>query len=392
MKKLIMVCVAGALAMVAQAFDAAEKTAIRQTMQQVEAQLKNAVAINGKPVLLLPVRGDDGAFAEELLLGALIRTGKTPVVSNDEQTDARFKAILKKIRWDERMTTLKAVDPATVDQLGQLKSAQIFLEAKLDIDRSARRPAATLSLLAYAVATKQYVWSADVTPVLQPVEGALPKAFVRPAKAPLHVAVVSTGSAATVAAQMATQVRSYVMKNALGVVDAKTTPDVTVTLETASSEFDRTGNWYVLEGTTKLGAKVAGGDARQLAETELTVRGTRALGLPAAQRALVSALFKQTAPWLKETLSGEVLGIESVAFALERGEAVETAADVATAEAVRKALAAMEGVRRAEITEQDNAKGFFAYRVVYEKSRYAGGFLNAAFMRHADLFKPFEKR
>ena len=390
-RKMIYLLAACAFAMGVQAFTDAEKTAVRREMVQAEAAFRTATALNGKALTLLPVRGDEQAFAEELLIGALVKAGKTVVVSDDNQKDARFKAILKEIRWDERMTTLGAIDPATVDLLGKLKSTQILMEAKLDFDRSKRHPAATLSLLAYAIETKQYVWSADLVPEAKPA-GVLPSVFVRPAKVPLAVAVVSKGASAQVAEGLAVALRAAILKENLGVLDGTRAPEVTVMLDTATSTFDKTGSWFVLEGATKIDVKMAGDAARRLGTTEISARGARALGQPEAAKTLVAALDKEVSPWVKNVLTGAAVEVEAVEFVLERGETVEGAEDLAAAEAVRKALAGMPGVRGVVLTKQDNAKGVFVYRAVYEKAKYPGGFMNAAYVAHKNVFKPFEDR
>ena len=166
MKKTVCAAVALlALGASAAAFDATERDIVRKAVSAARERLRTASALDGKAVTLLPVKGDDDSgFAGQLLMTALVEAGKTCVISNDEKNDERFKRILQEIKWDERQTTLKSIDPATADELGRLKSTQILLEARFDIVRRGRkqRPVAELGLLAYSVATKQFVWAADV--------------------------------------------------------------------------------------------------------------------------------------------------------------------------------------------------------------------------------------
>ena len=401
MKTILFGVAAGCLALAASAFDLDEKNAVRAAVGKVAAQLKTATALDGKAVTLFPVRGDDAGFAEELLIGAMVGAGKTCVTSNDEN-DRRFREILKNLEWNERRRDLKAFDPATLDELGKLKAAQILVEATLELGRSApdrkgrTSPAAGIRILAYAIETKQYVWSADV-PVEFPGQAprpALPAVFKRPASAPLNVAVSATGDArgSAVAAQLKSAADTEIASRGLGIVGGKDAPDVVVALAASASEFSKTGPFVVMEGSVRASARVEGAEQRLLGERAFSAKGSRSLGEAAAVQSLAGALDIQVRAWLNEVLKAGQLDVEGVEFTLDLGDAAESAADMAAAEAVRKAVAGMEGVRRATLAAQDTAKGTFTFQAVYERSRYPGGFLNAAYTRHAALFKPFEVR
>ena len=97
-------------------FDAREKDALRVVAKTVEDGLRGVKELDGKAITILPVKGDRDDYFGRLMIGAFVNAGKTCVVGNDEQNDGRFQRILEEIKWDERQTTLKSVDPATISR------------------------------------------------------------------------------------------------------------------------------------------------------------------------------------------------------------------------------------------------------------------------------------
>ena len=81
---------AAALIACAEPFGAAEKAVLRDVAKQAEAKMKEAAALEGKAVTLLPVHGDEDGYMERLLIGAVVSSGRTGVISNDEKNDERF--------------------------------------------------------------------------------------------------------------------------------------------------------------------------------------------------------------------------------------------------------------------------------------------------------------
>lgn len=372
-------------------FDAGEKALLRNIAAQTQQKLKKAAALDGKAVTLLPVHGDADGYMERLLLGAVVGAGRTGVISNDEKNDARFKRILADIRWDETQRRLSSVDPATIDELGRLKSTQVLMEARLDTtrtdaDAATGRPAFTtaeLNLLAYAVATKQYVWSANIVlsdepaPPEPPPE--LPGPVVSAAVAPLHAAVVCR---ADEAAARASDLLDTTLRGTLAslgyVLDGAHAPDITVETDLSKTTFDKTGGWFVYAGSLKLKASVCGATARLLGETSLAARGARGLGEPQADRNLADALGEQANGWLKRVLTGDLVGFEAAVFSVRT-------TDPAAAEKIRATAAALDGARAVTTENVDAAKGFTTFRAVYEKAKFPGGFVATLFAAPPDL-------
>jgi hypothetical protein len=290
--------VAAVAALAAQAaFDDAEKAAVRKVASAAEKGFAAAVALDGKAVTVLPVKGDVDGYCEHLLIGALVNAGKTCVVSNDEKNDARFRRILEEIKWDERQTTLKSIDPQTADELGHLKSTQILLEARLDVSRRGRkrRAVAELNLLAYAVSTKQYVWTANVA-----VDDA-GRAWPDPADVNVKVEFNGMKDADGVAAIVSSPVRDLVARYGYR-VNADGRPDLSLSATFSRRTFDRSGEYLVFNGEASVRLASCSGDG-VLYEKTFKAKGPRGLGEAAAERNFADALAGQIAKWLDETLA-----------------------------------------------------------------------------------------
>ena len=283
------------------AFDDVEKSAIRKSVASAEARLKSATALDGKAITLLPVKGDSDGYCERLVIGALVNAGKTCVVSNDEKTDERFRRILKEIAWDERQTTLKSIDPRTADELGHLKSTQILIEARLDVVRRGRKRTAVaeLDLLAYAIKTKQYVWTAHIS-----LDGA-GHPWPNPADFNVMVDFKGDNDAAGLSVLVASAVRNAVAGYGFR-VNAEGKHDLSLAASFSRETFDKSGGYLVFKGMAGARLASATGDGI-IYEKTFSANGARALGEDDAVRNLANALSAQMLKWLDETLAPGVL-------------------------------------------------------------------------------------
>ena len=312
--KLIVCALAATVAIAASAaFDDSERNAIRKSVTAVEASLRSAKALDGKAITVLPVKGDADGYCERLVIGALVSAGKTCVVSNDEKKDERFKRILEDIKWDERQTTLKSIDPKTADELGHLKSTQLFIEVRVDIFRRGRkrRAVAELNILAYEVKTKQYVWTANI---------ALDESGrVWPDVSEFNVKVdfKSVGDATGLPAIAASAVRNVVAGYGYR-VNAEGAADLALTANFVRETFDRSGGYFVFKGAVNVRLASCSGDG-VLYEKTFTAKGRRGLGENEAERNLANELDGQLLKWLDETLKPEVFFAKHRDFAASSG-------------------------------------------------------------------------
>ena len=391
--------VSGGLARADEAgFDLAEKKLLRGLASEVKVKLGKAVQIGDKAVTILPVRGDKDGYMEQQLIESFVDAKLTVVISNDEKKDERFMHILKEIRWDAAQKRLSSVDPSTIDELGRLKSTQVFVEATLDIVRTESKSGkktihtAELNLLAYAIETKKYIWCATVVGSDAEDVKSSPVALVGVVASECVPLVVKTEvkaaspDAAPVADRLDTKVRGMLAE--LGYrLDTGDKPDVTLEVYVSKSTFDLVDEYYRFEGTLKVKASVGGAEPKLLGEDCFDARGDRGFGKSRANANLAEAFFEQLSSWVKRTIKADVIGFEAVAFEVRFPGPVEGVADFAPIEAFRKTVMSMDGVRSCTLVGQDKVLNFATYRVAYEKAKFPTGFLNALFAAHPELDK-----
>lgn len=393
MKKTVLACALVLLACTAPAFDKAEKRAVRTLAEKMEARFRTARALDGLAITILPVRGDAEDYFEGLLLDAAINAGKTCVIGNDVK-DARFARILKDIKWDEMQTRLSSVDPATVDELGKLKSTQVFLEATLEVSKEKRHAEAELSVRAYSVATKQYVWSAHEAVSGRGGDGPWWKricdsAEVNPALLNVKVSATPSNSNSTSFAALVDAALTDAVIRRGYTAEGSRPADIEVAARPMRTVFDRSGGYAVFEGTVQVVVQVMGTERRLIGDRIFSSRGARGLGDLQADKNLAAAATPQLVDWLTKTLSPSAIGFEAVTFKLSLGCPVQEVGDLAAPEAIRRAGASLDGVRSVTLEAQDDAKGVFTYRAVYEKAKFPGGFLNQLLVKHPELEDAF---
>lgn len=373
-------------------YNEAKEKAVLTVVEKAGVQLSSA-PFKGKGVQLLPVRGDAGAFCEDRLQGTLIVAGITTVLPKDVK-DSRCKAILMKIQDDVRdMGGISSLDPKTIDELGHWHSVNVFLEAKLRIDRVGRRRCvAKLGLLAYEVATKRYIWQCYVTsesgePVVGPVVDGKIDPNIVPKNQAMNVVVTvfraDDGSAA-LADRIGSAARSELAK--LGyTVDGASETNVELSVTVTRTPFDKLGDYNVFDGTARLTARLVGSDERTLAETTIEEHGTRGLGVAAAERKLADKMIPNVNAWLAKSLNTDALGLVSECFTLTFAEQQNVAGDISVSESFRRAIAGIKGVRSASVIASDSVKGAATFRVIYDKKTIRNSVANVLFLEHPEL-------
>ena len=384
--------VAFATAATAGGFSSEERDALHNLADQTKARLAEAAALDGKSITVLPVRGDRDGYFGGLLLNAFVGSGKTCVISNDEKNDARFKRILDEIKWDERQTTLKSIDPETADELGRLKSTQILVEAVVDLfepEAEAPQCGGELNMLAYAVETKQYVWSDSIRympapPPPKPVPVIGESGSTTPSPSAIRVKVASCGGCAGIVEDKAALAVCNALAAAGYVVNGEESPDVTVSVSAVRNEFDKTGDWIVYDGTLRIRTTVTGTTPRFLADKTSHAKGERGLGEIEAEMNLAEKLTQGAAEWAKGSFKDDELGIRVEMVRLETGKAVKSAEDLELQGRFHDAAAAEKGVRSVRLVSQDAEKGEFVFRVVFDRELFTDGFLNALMLKNPD--------
>ena len=170
------------------------------------------------------------------------------------------------------------------------------------------------------------------------------------------------------------------VRNALSlvgyVVDGREPSDVDVTVSATCATFDKTGSWFVYEGELRLQTQIKGSKPRFMAEKVVRGKGKRGLGEEAAEQNLADRLVSDAGAWAKSSFSRESLGLKVVMVTLRIDERVKSTKELALQDAFCKAAEAEKGVRSVQIVRQNNAKGIFVFRVVFDEAQFSDGFLN----------------
>ena len=156
MKLLTLVLAVASVSMAYSGIDADEllNIALKDAVDEARASIAASKVPADRPIAILPLGGDAFGPVEGLLKNAVTAAGKTCVEGKE---DPMWEAILKEIAWDERKEDI--LDPATLDKLGRLKSAQYLLYGSVRrLAASERYVLVELELHVSCIATKEHVW------------------------------------------------------------------------------------------------------------------------------------------------------------------------------------------------------------------------------------------
>lgn len=147
--------------------------------------------------------------------------------------------------------------------------------------------------------------------------------------------------------------------------------DLSVGIAVSSAVFDRSGNYYRMEGTADASVK-RNVDRSTVDSKIINVRATRKLGEAAARDALVSELSRETADWVGSTLGDNSLQISAnditVRVPLFRDKANYTKKFIRE---VRK----VGGVSSVILVQEDANRKELTFRMVYFKNKIPEGIL-----------------
>jgi len=158
-------------------------------------------------------------------------------------------------------------------------------------------------------------------------------------------------------------------------LDAKV-PDIQVNLAVATTVFDKSGNYVVLEGTADASVTRAF-DRQTVGHQTLTVRADRQLGEDVAARALGEKLGGAAAEWVTKTAASGVVDLAAVDVTVRRPWRPFSGSDVAAyAKLFTDRVSAVPGVRSCRVVSQENADRTLVFRVLYFRQEIPEGILN----------------
>ena len=136
-----------------QAFSAAERNALAESMRDVVAALAIAPVPAGASVSVFPLAGDKGETAAAFLKTAVTDAGKTYVEGKE---DPMWKEILAEMAFDERNNGL--LDEKTLAKIGSLKATDVLLYGTVRTVAAGAGASVELDLHATDVKTKKHLW------------------------------------------------------------------------------------------------------------------------------------------------------------------------------------------------------------------------------------------
>jgi hypothetical protein len=147
--------------------------------------------------------------------------------------------------------------------------------------------------------------------------------------------------------------------------------DLSVGITVDSAVFDRSGNYYRMEGTADTSVK-RNFDRSTVDSKIINVRATRKLGEAAARDALVAELSRETADWVGSTLGDNSLQLSANDIQIKvpfwRNSANYTKTFI-------REVRQVPGVANVILVEQDSAQKLLTFRVVYFKNKIPEGIL-----------------
>ncbi|MBP5511667.1 MAG: hypothetical protein J6Z49_12180 [Kiritimatiellae bacterium] len=411
MKKLILVCIALASVIPASfsfgASDgakqrAAVKEAVESVCKQADAVIKDAKVLNKDMPIYLWVRGGKDnqeavIICERLLQQSLVDSGKTSVVSDDDEKDQNFKRFLDQLArivlskegtrgFDEK--TAKPVD------LGKLKNARIFLDAHLYVERRTQRKfTAELYLEAFDINTKERIWVKNLSSSGGDARSEIPFSIPGPAVLPPKAVNITVktipvdADSEAISQEISGDVSGLLAARGYTMQGAAREPDVTLELRVRRDLFDKLGNWYVFSGRVRAKARLNGKSGRDLGQRSFDVKGTRGLTIGEAEKSLVKELSSQIDEWAAGVIDPGALNLMTEAVVLEFAEQVTEAEGQSNMEKFRRSVAGMPGCRTFEVKSRvvKNGIATVVFRAVYVKDLFPGGIMPGAFAEKPEL-------
>ncbi|MBR0055885.1 MAG: hypothetical protein IJP66_01015 [Kiritimatiellae bacterium] len=204
----------------------------------------------------------------------------------------------------------------------------------------------------------------------------------------LTVAVTATpaqADAAELAGRVQTAVEGALIGNGFTIASAK--PDVQVALSVRQGVFDKSGEYYLLEGSVPSARVVLpeqGG--RQFATRAFpAVRGERVLGLERAVASLGDRLVPDVEKWIADTVRPAGLDMAAVTVVVRRTTVFYKSKDPIYMLRFAERVAKIDGVYSCELVAGDAAARVWEFRIVYGKSKFPGGVLNKVLDTCRDL-------
>ncbi|MBR4172085.1 MAG: hypothetical protein IKR48_10575 [Kiritimatiellae bacterium] len=371
-------------------FTEEQRKAVNDAVARVEGQLKSAAALKGKRICLI-LKGDQGKFAESLLTVALRRAEMIPVIPPETNHVDRTSVIAKMDTY-EKFEDFGRFNKDQIIQYGKWSRAEVVLNAEISFVNFRKRIRANILMNALDIENGGYIWDEYVK-----IHGSKVNADLNQRKAErfvlksgaIRVGVWSREAdrkSKSLADIVAGATKEALVKEGY-LMEGDARQDIIVSLVTQCGSFDKLGQSFIFTGMTRVLVKMVGTQNGALGEKPIYARGERVFGEDAAERKLADKLTGEVVSWIRQTIRPEKLGVVSESFTLAFVGQENQASDLAMAEAFRKAVESMPGVRQVSGNTQkwDGDCLSILFRAIYEPSLYRGGILGNAFLKYPKL-------
>lgn len=198
-------------------------------------------------------------------------------------------------------------------------------------------------------------------------------------------ALPENDEAAALAARVRTAAESALIGNGFKIAPNK--PDVIVGMSVRQSTFDRSGNYYLLEGSVPAAKIAISEDAgKVVASTQFpTVRGERSLGMEKAVASVGDKLAPVVEKWAADSVKPENFDIAAVTVVVKRNTLFYKSKDPVYVTRFAERVSQLDGVYSCQLVAGDAKARLWEFRIVYRKSKFPGGLVNKAIETCRDL-------
>lgn len=163
--------------------------------------------------------------------------------------------------------------------------------------------------------------------------------------------------------------------------------DVIVAMTVRQSTFDKSGNYYLLEGSVPAAKVVLPNEGSKIAgSTQFSiVRGERLLGMDRAVASLGDNMVPAVEQWVADTVKPSSFDMSAVTIVIRRKTIFYKSKDPIYVNRFAETIAKMDGVYSCELVAGDALERLWEYRVVYRKKAFPGGLVNKVISVCKDL-------
>lgn len=220
------------------------------------------------------------------------------------------------------------------------------------------------------------------------IPGEVPSEVTKTDASFLTVAVSATPEsqdAAALAARLQSSAETTLIGNGFTIAAKK--PDVLMAMSVRQQTFDKSGNYYQLDGSVpSVKVVVPEDNARVVASGQFPIeRGERVLGIEKAVASVGDKLVSKVDKWTAENVRPANFDLAAVTVVVKRNTLFYKSKDPIYVAKFAERIAKVDGVRSCELVSGEVATRLWEFRIVYVKTKFPGGLVNTLIKTCQDL-------